>query len=118
MISESMAREACEKLMLVWGEAWGEDGIAAAYRRLAKSAHPDAGGDAAEFVALDRAKCILLQWLKTKPRKIEVLMKEDCPNCKGKGRVVIRKRFGSMTITCGRCYGTGDANYDMDIQDT
>lgn len=109
-----------QKLLGLEGYPLQEGSIKDAYRKLAKLHHPDAGGDPAQFAAIDRAKHLLLEQLKRtealKPR--EVLQKADCPNCKGMGRVVIRRGFGRMTITCGRCKGSGDANWDEDIMDT
>jgi DnaJ-class molecular chaperone len=115
-VNRKMAEQAAETLGLANG--YGKDDVVAAYRNLAKECHPDKGGDIAKFTEIDRAKCILLKWLETPASQEVVFVKPDCPNCKGIGRIKIRKGFGILTITCGRCQGSGDADWDADVQDT
>lgn len=119
IISKAMVEQA-QTVLGLEGLPLTLDSVKVAYRTLAKKHHPDVGGDPQQFAAVDRAKCLLEEWLVKNPIQhvAEQMLKEDCPNCKGKGRIVIRKHFGQMTITCGRCKGSGDANWDEDLQDT
>lgn len=97
------------------------DTVKAAYRKLAKTAHPDVGGSAEQFAAADRARAILelhLAKVGVNSGVAQPMIKNDCPNCKGRGRVTVRRHWTSITITCGRCKGSGDANWDEDIQDS
>jgi DnaJ-class molecular chaperone len=111
---------ASQALLGIEGIPLDEDSVRCAYRTLAKKHHPDAGGDAAQFAAIDRAKHLLLAQIKrlATAQPQPVLQKEDCANCGGRGRVVIRKGFATMTITCNRCKGSGDMAWDEDTYDT
>jgi DnaJ-class molecular chaperone len=94
--------------------------VKAAFRTIAKTAHPDVGGSIEQFAAADRARAILeIHLSRTETKGIaQPMVRNDCPNWKGKGRVVVRRHFANLTITCGRCHGTGDADLDIDVQDT
>lgn len=93
--------------------------INSAFKSMSKTAHPDAGGTVDEFVRLDHAKHVLLRWVAQKVlRGDEPMRVEDCKSCNGKGKVEIRRGFARMTIMCGRCKGSGDAGYDVDVTDT
>lgn len=116
LVTETMAREAAELLLLTWGERWNVDNVSAAYRYLSKKAHPDLGGSAEAFVALDRAKCVLLEWLKKQPAAPTEHTKRDCPDCDGKGHFVqASKQFGNKGLRrqCPRCHGSGDLDLDI-----
>lgn len=117
MITAKMAADARALLGLV-DVTLTEDTVKQAFREAAKTAHPDAGGDGAAFANIDRAKCILLEFLKRNPEPAAPYKREDCPNCGGSGRIRIRRGFGVLTIVCGRCKGSGDAQYDVDVQDS
>lgn len=117
MLTKQMVEDA-QKLLGLDGVPLTEDNIKLAFRTVAKTAHPDAGGEAAQFAAADKAKCILLEWLKKAPDPVAQFMREDCPNCRGTGSVTIPRGFGRLRIMCGRCKGTGDAGLDVDVQDT
>lgn len=93
------------------------DEVNGAFRVASKRAHPDAGGDPAAFAAVDRAKHILLEWLKRVEVKTPIQQKEDCTRCEGKGHLMSHRGFRSMRVTCPKCAGSGDANYDHDVSD-
>lgn len=117
MITKQMAAEARITLGLE-DVVLTEENVKQAFRSKSKTAHPDAGGSDAAFANVDRAKCILLEFLKRSPDPIVEYKRENCPNCAGSGRIRIRRGFGVLTIVCGRCKGSGDAQYDVDVQDT
>lgn len=56
-----MTSRAQARALLGVGEDAGADEVRRAYRRLARHAHPDAGGDAADFHRLQEAVAVLLQ---------------------------------------------------------
>lgn len=117
MVTKQQVEDA-QKVLGIDGTPLTREAIKIAYRALAKKHHPDAGGDAAQFAQVDRAKCILELWLDRQPKEPRDWRVEACPACDGKGRVVVRKGFAQMTITCGRCKGSGDAQWDADVVDT
>lgn len=114
IISRQKAEEACETL------GWGREvldgeltaaGVSAQFRTAAQKAHPDAGGTMEEFVAVDRAKHILLAWVE----RVAVAQSPElrhggdapCPRCSGKGTITLRKGFGTMPASCPTCRGSG-----------
>ena len=120
MIISKAQVEAAQLVMGLDGQELCAANISEAYRNLARKHHPDVGGDASQFVALDRAKCLLLHWISQAPATRPVsYRKPDCPNCKGLGRILIRRHFGGvLPIMCGRCKGSGDAQWEADNSDT
>jgi hypothetical protein len=122
--------EAAWKLLRQWArlsdECWDAEAIVplegrnlteitGAYRAAVKYTHPDRGGKMVDFVAVDRAKHLLAKWLERKPAADTTFRKVNCAPCGGRGRVTIRRGFASMTIVCGRCRGSGDAQYEPDV---
>lgn len=117
MVNEKDARAAAEELGLSWGSSIIDiGGVTAAYRARAAQTHPDRGGDAAEFVKVDRAKHVLLAWL-AKPKVASVTQrKRPCDYCNGAGHVYQQgSRPGSQGLrrTCPKCSGSGDADIDL-----
>lgn len=82
------------------------------FRDLAKTLHPDCGGDAKKFVEADRAKCILIRWLQrpqvAPPSLDDLIPSERCPMCGGTGRRTLQRGFHTMTMVCGTCRGLGE----------
>lgn len=110
IISRKMAEEACEALG--WGKETldGEmtaEGVNAQYRAAVMEAHPDRGGSQEAFVAVDRAKHVLLAWLE-KSEQAPPAHGEQCPRCEGRGYVDHQRAFRAMKVTCPRCRGTGE----------
>jgi DnaJ-class molecular chaperone len=68
------------------------------YRELSRTAHPDAGGDAAEFAELTAQRDAALARIARAP----------CPACNGSGQEVIARR-GPKVVTrlCPECRGAG-----------
>lgn len=94
-----------------------EETLNDAYRAKVKVVHPDKGGSAEEFVKVDRAKCILEEFLKVAEVKVKAPPEykvAKCQNCNGRGRVELRRGFNSMNMVCGICHGTGEAGYQPD----
>jgi hypothetical protein len=121
MVTEQAAREA-HKLLDVFEDCKFEELTERQIRDWANTAykahHPDYGGDAAKFIEADRAKHILYEWLQRKPKVSRPYIRVDCTNCDGKGYIYLRKGFGRMRIMCGRCKGSGDAQWDADVAET
>ncbi len=74
------------------------DDVKAAWRRLAAIHHPDKGGDAAVFSRLRGLYLAALQ---------ESMDVKLCESCDGSGKVVQRRGFNSVTLSCHRCGGSG-----------
>ena len=118
MIFNRKEVEAAEQLLLL-EPGYTADNVSAEFKRLAKEHHPDMPtGNAAMFVALDRAKHLLHKHLESGPPAGKPFYKRpDCPNCAGKGRLMFRRGFAQIPITCGRCKGSGDAAWESDNMD-
>lgn len=122
MVTDNAARGVLPLLELQTLEGLTEDTVRDAYRVVAKKTHPDRGGDATVFANADRAKHMLLQWLKQRDK---VVIKAEpgnfgkkCEVCGGTGRRRVQRGFSSMTMVCGTCHGSGDAQYEADKVDT
>lgn len=118
-----LSREQVEQAQIIMGlhgQPICRDTVTAAYRLLAKKVHPDAGGDAAQFAALDRAKHLLLAYIEKAGSEAPSgsYKHEECPACKGKGYVALRRHFGTLSIVCNRCRGSGDARWEPDKVET
>lgn len=114
-MNHNEALKAANSLGLALDDNLTMDHVKAIYRDLVKLHHPDKGGDMKRFVEIDRAKCVLELWFKRQPPEDTTFKLEKCAICNGIGRVTIRRGFASMTIVCGRCRGSGDAQYEADI---
>lgn len=117
IVTEQMAREAAGDLGLTLHDTLDETTVSMAYRALAKTVHPDVGGSAEAFAAVDRAKHVLMEWLKRKATTTIARAhgKRPCTHCEGRGYIVLTSgRPGSMGLRrqCQRCHGSGDADYD------
>lgn len=87
-----------------------EELVQQSYRDAAKSAHPDCGGSMEAFVKVDRAKGVLVAWLK-RPRPApsdSSIATDTCLQCHGTGKRTLRRGFNTMTMMCGSCRGTGE----------
>lgn len=78
------------------------------YRDAARRSHPDAGGKAEDFAAVDRAKHVLLEWLKREPEARPIHKPTVCYRCDGKGFVTQQRAWRSMRVQCPECRGAGD----------
>lgn len=87
--------EALEVLGLGAGASPHE--IGARYRDLSRSAHPDAGGDAAAFSRLAEARTVAT----------DAAWDEPCMTCLGAGDVSRFSGFSGIKLTCVDCGGTG-----------
>lgn len=119
IISDNAARGVLPLLDLETLEGLTPDIVKEAYRAVAKKTHPDKGGDAVAFANADRAKHLLLQWLKQAVAKAAPKVEaghfgKKCGMCNGEGRRRINRGFHSMTMVCGTCHGTGDAQFEPD----
>lgn len=110
MVSRKMASDAASVLGLALDDTITVEAVRARYRDLAKTLHPDRGGDPAAFVAADRAKCILVLWAeRPKPPPVDPAIAADvCPMCEGEGKRTLRRGFHTMTMVCGTCRGAGE----------
>ena len=74
--------------------------VKARYRDLARTLHPDAGGDAAEFSKVAQAYREALA---------EATVREaTCPACGGSGRRNVTSRgFQQASVLCQSCHGSG-----------
>lgn len=123
IVTENQARAACEIIFADMAsdffEVYTAADVNAAYRVKARDAHPDAGGSAEQFVQLDRAKHILLGWLKR--RKVTTAKATahaaKCKRCDGTGITSSHKGFRTMRMQCGACRGTGEQDYEHDKGD-
>ena len=110
IVSRKQAEEAARFMRMQLDDAT-EIMVNTAYKSMAKTCHPDAvPGKEAEFVTLDRSKCILLEWLK-QPRANKPsgeISANVCPRCHGSGKVQLQRGFQTMTMICGTCRGSGE----------
>lgn len=95
-----------------------KEDVERAFREAAKTAHPDSGGTAEKFAAIDRAKHILLKWLEKGEPATPVHKQNNCVRCEGKGFVISQRAFRQMRVSCPLCRGTGDADYEHERSDT
>ena len=112
IVSRKMAEAAAEELGLTLHSALDEPTISMAYRALVKVCHPDAGGDAEMFAAVDRAKHVLMAWLARADRSAPPPhgAADPCPRCRGKGYMELAgARLGSvLRKQCPTCRGSGE----------
>lgn len=103
-------------LMQATNHEHAEDVVRDAYRQAARVTHPDKGGTAEAFAAVDRAKHVLLAWL-ARPQPTQTdHKKKPCDYCGGLGHVYTQgTRPGSQGLrrTCPKCRGSGDADIDL-----
>jgi hypothetical protein len=78
------------------------------YRERAKLLHPDRGGDPRDFVELDRAKCILVEWVNRPVLSTPTFNVNECLQCSGTGRRKVQRGFRQFTIVCSACRGMGE----------
>lgn len=114
IVSRKMAEAAAAELGLALHETLDDQTVALAYRAMARVVHPDVGGSAEAFAAVDRAKHVLLGWLERSTGPAPAAAGGKCATCAGKGHVTVQRGFKSHWIMCGACKGSGDAGYDHD----
>lgn len=108
IVSRKMAEEAAALLDVHFGTL-SEAAVNMNYRARAKAAHPDSPtGSAEAFVAVDRAKHVLLAWLERTPERPTVGAGTVCSRCAGKGFVELHRGFRTMRAVCLACRGSGD----------
>lgn len=126
IVSERMAQE-CWDLLRSFArlsdERWDADYMSSplgrtevdvrdAFWAAAKYAHPDRGGDPAQFALVDRAKEAMLVFIKcAAPDKPTVPhgVVAECPRCFGSGHIVMTKGFNSkLRVQCPSCRGSGE----------
>lgn len=127
IVTEKMAQEAWDHLRTyarMSDEKWdqmaslsgwaNESNVKAAFHAASRQTHPDMGGSAEAFAAVDRAKHVLLEWLKRAPaaRPVQSAQGEPCDRCGGAGWVSVQRAWKAMRVTCQRCRGTGDLSND------
>lgn len=117
-VTRAKALEAASVLRIQLDDAT-EAMVKTAFRSMALTAHPDQGGSVEAYARVDWAKEVLNRWLKAQATVTDTpgLTPDKCKPCGGRGSVVIRRGFGTLTITCGLCRGSGDATYDHDRSD-
>lgn len=88
-----------------------------AYKVGAMVKHPDKGGSPEEFVALDRAKHVLIAYL-AKQGQSEGPKPHggvtQCPRCHGAGRIALQRGFKQMQTQCPTCRGNGELYDDRE----
>lgn len=119
IVSRRMAEAASKELLIhaLFLSGLELHHVEEAYRSRARETHPDQpGGSAEAFVAVDKARHILKEWLDKGdcdvPRSVFELRR--CESCNGTGTRRLQRGFGSMLTQCTRCHGSGDADYDAD----
>lgn len=90
--------------------------VQVAFKAAAKNTHPDKGGTAEQFAAVDRAKCILLVWLEKREKRPPVTTGAGtvCTQCGGKGFVLSQRAWRAMRVQCPTCRGTGDLDSEFE----
>lgn len=90
------------------------------YRRAARRCHPDLGGKPQEFVAVDRAKHVLLGWLARQPEAAaKALQPRRCPDCEGKGYIKRHRGFtAALRVQCAKCKGHGELDVEEEKTNT
>ncbi len=73
------------------------DEVKAKYKDLVKAHHPDLGGNAVQFQAVQNAY----------KRVVDHMRAANCPECRGRGKVLRARGFSSMHETCRDCQGSG-----------
>lgn len=88
--------------------------VSSAYRSMAFGAHPDHGGTLEAFAAIDRAKHVLLLWIKGRGPEAPSpgMAVNRCGPCDGTGFRKVQHGFKAMRVQCVKCRGTGDLDYE------
>lgn len=122
IVSQKQYDEAIALLLPYWPDEVATahpldaDRVNTMYRQAVKVVHPDKGGTAEQFAAVDRAKHVLLAWLERPQPASQDHKKKPCDYCGGLGHVYTAGRApGSMGLrrTCPKCRGSGDADIDL-----
>jgi len=75
----------------------GVASLKAHWRALASEHHPDRGGNSIEFTTYRGAYTAALG--------LETALEAQCPECHGKGKVLLGKGFTKMPMVCPKCKG-------------
>lgn len=118
IVSRTQAEEASKELLIhvFFLQGLTVEVVQQAYRSRARETHPDTGGTLEQFVAVDRAKHVLIAWLNRQPEAVaKALQPELCNACDGTGTIHVGRGFVKpLRMQCGKCKGTGDLSYDHD----
>lgn len=120
IVTRAMAEEASKELLIhgLFLQGVTEQVVQEAYRSRARETHPDAGGSAEAFAAVDRAKHVLLKWLALQgDRQAEPAHASDCSTCGGRGYVDSRRAWRTLRVQCTKCRGTGDETFEHEKGD-
>lgn len=114
-----MAEEASKELMIhsFFLQGLERSHVLEAYRSCARETHPDAGGSVEAFAAVDRAKHVLLEWLKKSPAPAEPAHGTKCNQCGGAGFIMRHRGLRAMRMQCPRCRGMGETDVEIDEGD-
>lgn len=117
IVSRKAYEEAVALLLPYWPDELStahpldKERVTIMYRLAARHLHPDRGGSAEAFAAVDRAKHVLLHWL------ARAEAQEDkphggvskCPRCDGRGYMELRNGFKApLRKQCPTCNGNGE----------
>lgn len=94
----------------IWDFPLSPESVGVAHKQACKRAHPDGGGSSEAFVAVDRAKHVLLHWLARQaeaPTPVHGGVTE-CLHCCGAGHVMLHKGLRQMRAQCPACQGNGE----------
>lgn len=120
IVNEKMAEEARAELEIAppLGN-FDADFVQTMYKLRAMEHHPDRGGTTEKFIAIDRAKHVLLEWLKrqTPAATPDHGPRRKCHMCDGKGFVMSQRGWRQLRTSCGACRGTGDLDTEHDHGD-
>lgn len=122
IVTQKMAQEAWS--VLAMGDCHGpafpdlqEADVTSYYRAAVKTAHPDtAEGSIEAFAKVDRAKHVLLHWLRrpSSDAAQERAQLDRCPRCGGTGRLTLHKGFSKMSMVCPNCRGSGELGTEVE----
>ena len=117
IVNTRTAQEAADLLRLPLSEVT-EQTVAAAYKARARQTHPDMGGSLEAFAQVDRAKHLLLEWLRRQsPPAPPAGHKQKCDTCAGKGYLMQMRGIRSMRVMCPGCRGTGEMDVEQEKGD-
>lgn len=94
------------------------DDVTALFRNESRWCHPDTEhGTIEKWAELDRAKHIMLNWIRRQADKPPPrIAPEPCNNCDGQGYLTSARGFRKpMRVQCGKCRGTGEAGVEHDL---
>lgn len=120
LVTRNLAEQASKELLihaLFLDDKLTLQVVKEAYRSRCRETHPDMGGTAEAFAAVDRAKHILLKWLERDPEPKVAGAGQVCDRCDGRGYIESRRAWRSMKMQCPKCRGTGDLDSEHEKGD-